>query len=123
MKLLIDIPQETYEFLKNSKENLYWNRGAIVSIINGTPIPDNITNEGLLLAFFKDERLVNAITSSTRDFLMYKPTEDKWVSWFDAPYDTCGKWKKHEMTTEEFLDAFNSMFTYKESTNKVESEE
>lgn len=52
MKLLIDVDKETWEFLKNSKENLWWNRGVIISVINGTPIHDNATNLDVLMAVF-----------------------------------------------------------------------
>lgn len=54
--------------------------------VNAVVIPDNATNENILLSLYKDEVLVNAIRSGTRDFLMYEPASDKWVSWLDAPY-------------------------------------
>ncbi len=74
MKLLIDIPEETWEFLKNSKENLWWNRGVIISVINGIPIPDNSTNDD----FFK----------AVLDEKGYRAIHDRFIGtkWLFAPY-------------------------------------
>ena len=74
MKLLIDVDKETWEFLKNSKENLWWNRGVIISVINGTPIPDNATNDD----FFK----------AVLDEKGYRAIHDRFIGtkWLFAPY-------------------------------------
>jgi len=87
MKLIIDIPEEKFNnfIYGDSLDDKDYDE-IVDFIAQGTLIPDNATNEGLLLVLYKDERLIDAIRQGTRDFLMYQPNSDKWVSWLDAPY-------------------------------------
>lgn len=51
MKLIIDIPEEIMEYIKNNGcLSVVYNDGVAKAIINGTPLPD-ITNEQISEAF------------------------------------------------------------------------
>lgn len=77
MKLIIDINKEMYECVK---EGISYYTGEVRRAIrNGTPIPDNATNDDVLKALF-DERGYMGI----HDRMMH-------TKWLFAPYQKGGK--------------------------------
>lgn len=81
MKLIIDIPEDSYERVMNpdkfyrdiDAEKIRW------VVYKGTPIPDNATNDDVLKALF-DERGYTGI----HDRMMH-------TKWLFAPYQKGGK--------------------------------
>ena len=84
MKVIIDIPQETYNFL-----NKYGTDGGIVedAVIDGIPISDNVTNGDIIKAIFPNGDLHDydyydgyvIYKLNYRDFKFDK-------DWWNAPY-------------------------------------
>ena len=79
MKLIIEIPEDRYKEIMTYKERCV-KLGYFETIIaNGTPIPDNVTNDDVLKALF-DERGYMGI----HDRMMH-------TKWLFAPYQKGGK--------------------------------
>lgn len=82
MKLIIDIPEETY----NDIQSRDWKNGELIfseewkAIHNGIPIPDNATNGDVMRAIFP-----NGVKTS----IAYPRDVSK--EWINAPYQKGGK--------------------------------
>lgn len=76
MKLIIEIDEDDYEYMKNGYVPHSFN--TFYAIKNGTPIPDNATNDDVLKALF-DERGYMGIHDRM-----------KHTKWLFAPYQKGG---------------------------------
>lgn len=99
MKVLIDIPKESYDFAKECKSKgsskydwgLTYNN-TVFMIANGTPISDNVTNGDIIKAIFPNVEIVRQEISSTsnnivvRDNSFLGAINRFHADWWDAPY-------------------------------------
>lgn len=91
MKLIIEIPEEDYKFVKEA-EGCRYSKTVIDGVINGTPIPDNATNGDVIEAMFpKAEIEENDVTNTFG--IIWEKTERLTIYnanfarvWWDAPY-------------------------------------
>ena len=84
MRLIIDIPKETYEFINvyEFMDDDYIGKLA-GAIANGTPIPDNATNGDVVKAMFGKEFADKCID--------YCNAHMVGGDWWNAPYQKGGK--------------------------------
>lgn len=98
MKIIIDIPDLTYESIMKSK--VLKDVGADF-IRNGKPFPDNATNGDVIKALFPNAEFDNAmpftdnrwetmnLDTENKTRAMYKPTQLRtYADWWNAPYKT-----------------------------------
>ena len=83
MKLIIDIPELTYDRLLN--EQHIPNMDYEYLIIHGTPIPDNATNGQVIQTLFKPNRV-----ERTGDYVIVE-NYDFNEEWWNSPYQKGGK--------------------------------
>ena len=93
MKLIIDIPELTYDRLLN--EQHIPNMDYKYLIIHGTPIPDNATNGDVIKAVFQQWKILDY---ADKDMIMFNipmkvGCEFNACSreWWNAPYQKGGK--------------------------------
>ena len=87
MKLIIDIPEDTHEwitrpdrlFTDNDINKVCW------AVYNGTPIPDNATNGQVIQTLFKPNRV-----ERTDDDIIVE-NYDFNEEWWNSPYQKGGK--------------------------------
>ena len=86
MKLIIDVPENTYKRIKGLVDADYFehdiNGFSQRAIANGTPIPDNATNEKAIRALFP-------YTIFVEDGIKNRIIISK--EWWNAPYQKGGK--------------------------------
>lgn len=89
MKMLIDISKNNYNQIR---EGFYEDNCGImaISIIDGTPIPDNATNGDIIKAMFPDAEVIlnrkNTISWMYKGMIKTYP-----LNWWNAPYQKGGK--------------------------------
>lgn len=85
MKLIIDIPEDVYKKTVFYREFRDLNDfvATIKSLENGTPIPDNATNEDILNTMF-DRKMAYNITYYVENYMLMG-------EWLNAPYQKGGK--------------------------------
>lgn len=79
MKIVIDIPEKDWEFLKES-DGCRWSRAIIEGVANGTPLPQNATNGDVIKAVFPNEHFMEMYAYVACGFTLF----DK--NWWNAPY-------------------------------------
>lgn len=89
MKLIIDVPEEDYKFVKEA-EGCRYSKTVIDGVINGTPIPDNATNLDVFSAIFKGTPDISIcpIFCISKDDIKCQCDVDTCAcgDWWDAPY-------------------------------------
>ena len=92
MKLIVDIPEEL-----TKKEHWYTDeeKWTVIDVVrNGTPIPDNATNGGVIKAmfdtteehFYDEDRMVDVYGLDRSD-----DPSTFYADWWNAPYQKGGK--------------------------------
>ena len=90
MKLIINIPEETYDFIKRTG---YHAQSLYEAIKNGIPIPDNATNGDVIKAMFPNgkynEYFADVEMKTEENDTRFKSVFDR--DWWDEPYQKGGK--------------------------------
>ncbi len=96
MRLIIDIPKETYEFINvyEVMDDDYIGKLA-GAITNGTPIPDNATNGDVIKAIFPNTEVDDYDYGKDPVIDVYGIDDTEYITlrktWWNAPYQKGGK--------------------------------
>lgn len=85
MRLLIDIPKEIYDQIINSYQgSTVRPKDYEIAIINGTPIPDNVSNGDVIRAMFPNTSLhINEMSHTV--WVGYEEMSFR-IDWWNSPY-------------------------------------
>ena len=92
MKIVIDIPEDLYESIKQLKSIIgvltfeKEERTVIKAIKNGTPLPDNATNGDVLKVMFPNAENIRTDNGLPLNFILEFELHRNYKDWWNAPY-------------------------------------
>ena len=91
MKLVIEIPDYTYESLRDCEGTITIGESIVITkaIRNGTPLPNNPTNGDMIKALFDTKiKDIEIYLTKVYVFIHFKDGNSMrvWKDWWNAPY-------------------------------------
>ncbi len=107
MKLIIDIPENNYNQIR---EGFYEDNCGVmaISIIDGTPIPDNATNGDVFNAIYADISRTGTVLMDDIENIIATNVN---IGWWNAPYQKGGKCVEG-ITPTVVAEAFEDAISY-----------